>query len=843
MKRTLLALLVASALDMFAAQAAMAQAATCALANGGNGASPISTGPNNPLNGFSTFVASGGTALELCTDPAYCFFDPVVAGNLFSEQIGTGGESFWYSADAFIVGNNGLTVNYITAAEAAFTTGDPVPGGQFSFTRLRIRIDVPQPGIYTLVHPYGEKQWTVDAVDVGNEINETLDVSFTPNMAQSSAFNAIGPFLQWDATAPAAPTGFIGDFNVGHTVTGSPCGTNFIRLTGTNLDGTQIAGGIDGSGVDRLESTEFFVQGKIFTGLFRAPLAVQRATFNRSDAAEAQLDVFATVPGGLATTEVRVAESGQPPVRLLAPATLAGNVVDGYFASAALSTANPGVMPNSVAVTAADTATVAGALPTTLLVKAVDNVVITQADYDVAAKVLTVNATSSDTRAGGPLLTVYETQSPVGVAQTTNAPPFQVTVVSASGGTATATVNVVATPLPLAPTALSGTATAFNSVSLSWTDASSNEAGFRIKRNGVVVGTVGPNVTTFVNNTGVIENTAYNYEVVAYNAAGESEAAAASVATPVAPLNAPSSPGLVAVSNSSVRATWADNSNNEAGFRVVRTRTDVAGTPVTTQVAAGVITLLQTGLVPGATYTYQVVAFRTPANSTTEQTSASAASTITVPLGATLNAPSGLATTRLSNTSVRLLWADQSSLETGYRVQRSTATVNATTGVTSASGTFATTTSPSGNLAANATLYNNTGLAQNTMYTYQVNAVDGTNQGPAARVYYYSGTLPTVSGTGTNGTTVVGRVVPRWTASTNVAVAGYTLQRCTLNTTTACTTTNGTWTDINITGRNTTSYNDDGLVSGRRYSYRIRTVNAAINQAGTYSAIFSALAR
>ncbi|ACB34468.1 Fibronectin type III domain protein [Leptothrix cholodnii SP-6] len=841
MKRTLLALLAVTALDMFAAQAAMAQAASCALANGGNGASPISTGPTNTLNGFSTFVASGGTALELCTDPAFCFFDPVVEGNLFSEQIGTGGESFWYSADAFIVGNNGLTVNYITAAEAAFATEEPVPGGQFSFTRLRIRIDVPQPGIYTLVHPYGEKQWTVDVVDVGNEINETLDISFTPNLAQSSSFNAVGPFLQWDATAPAAPAGFIGDFNVGHTVTGSPCNTNFIRLSGTNLDGTPIAGGIDGSGADALESTEFFVQGKIFTGLFRAPLAVQRATFNRSDAADAQLEVFATVPGGIATTAVSVAETGTP-VRLLAPAALAGNVVDGFFASAALSTANPAAMPNSVAVTAADTAAVAGALPTTLLVKAVDNVVITQADYDVAAKVLTVNATSSDTRAGGPLLTVYETQSPVGIAQTTNAPPFQVTVVSASGGTATATVNVVATPLPLAPTALSGTASAFNSVSLSWTDGSTNEAGFRIKRNGVVVGTVGPNVTTFVNNTGVIENTAYNYEVVAYNAAGESEAAAVSVSTPVAPLNAPAVTSLIALSNSSVRINWADNSNNEAGFRVVRTRTDVASAPVTTQLAAGVITLTQTGLVAGATYSYQVVAFRTPANSTTEQTSASAESTIAVPLGATLNAPSGLATTRLSGTSVRLLWADQSSLETGYRVQRSTATVNATTGVTTAGATFATTTSPNGNIAANATLYNNTGLAQNTMYTYRVNAVDGTTQGPTAQIFYYSGTLPTVSGTGTNATTVVGRVVPRWTRSTNVAVAGYTLQRCTLNNTTVCTAA-GPWTDINIAGRNTNLYNDDGLVTGRRYSYRIRTVNAAINQAGNYSAIFSALAR
>ena len=51
-----------------------------------------------------------------------------------------------------------------------------------------------------------------------------------------TAGSRVGPsFLQWDATLPAAPAGFIGDGITPHTITGSPCGTNVFKVEGPLL--------------------------------------------------------------------------------------------------------------------------------------------------------------------------------------------------------------------------------------------------------------------------------------------------------------------------------------------------------------------------------------------------------------------------------------------------------------------------------------------------------------------------------------------------------------------------------------------------------------------------------
>src|SRR5207253_3002886 len=72
-----------------------------------------------------------------------------------------------------------------------------------------------------------------------------LSVPPTCGAASPTGFNAfttpLAPFsfvstwLQWDATPPAPPAGYIGDPAVLHTITGSPCGTNFFRVEGPGL--------------------------------------------------------------------------------------------------------------------------------------------------------------------------------------------------------------------------------------------------------------------------------------------------------------------------------------------------------------------------------------------------------------------------------------------------------------------------------------------------------------------------------------------------------------------------------------------------------------------------------
>jgi hypothetical protein len=92
---------------------------------------------------------------------------------------------------------------------------------------------------------------------------------------------------------------------------------------------------------------------------------------------------------------------------------------------------------------------------------------------------------------------------------------------------------------PAAPTGLTASAISSSRIDLSWTDASSDETGFRIQRKisgGIfsTLATVGANVTTY-SNTGLTPDTLYHYRVQAYNGAGNSTFSNTASATTLAP--------------------------------------------------------------------------------------------------------------------------------------------------------------------------------------------------------------------------------------------------------------------------------------------------------------------
>ena len=94
-----------------------------------------------------------------------------------------------------------------------------------------------------------------------------------------------------------------------------------------------------------------------------------------------------------------------------------------------------------------------------------------------------------------------------------------------------------AQPIPAAPTGLTVKTTGATQLSIGWTDASTNEAGFKVERlSGTTwtqIGTTGSNVATYTD-SGLTCNTAYSYRVRAYSSGGDSVYSNTLVATTAA---------------------------------------------------------------------------------------------------------------------------------------------------------------------------------------------------------------------------------------------------------------------------------------------------------------------
>ena len=89
---------------------------------------------------------------------------------------------------------------------------------------------------------------------------------------------------------------------------------------------------------------------------------------------------------------------------------------------------------------------------------------------------------------------------------------------------ASTTTSACVVPPPTAPTGLSATAASATQINLSWTDASSDETGFKIFKDGTLLNTTAAGATSY-NATGLTCNTAYTFTVKATNANGDSTAA------------------------------------------------------------------------------------------------------------------------------------------------------------------------------------------------------------------------------------------------------------------------------------------------------------------------------
>jgi hypothetical protein len=177
---------------------------------------------------------------------------------------------------------------------------------------------------------------------------------------------------------------------------------------------------------------------------------------------------------------------------------------------------------------------------------------------------------------------------------------------------------------PTAPSGLTAARLSNTSISLSWTDNSNNEAGFKIIRGPrdfsqpfVVAATLEAGVTTYTD-TGLTPETPYAYLVYAYNTLGNSgysNYAFASTSTTPIPA-APSSLKGSALSKTSIKLTWKDNSSNETGFVIMRGLADFSQPFVTVaKLGANVKTYTDTGLTKDTKYAYLIYAYNNGGNS------------------------------------------------------------------------------------------------------------------------------------------------------------------------------------------------------------------------------------
>jgi hypothetical protein len=351
-------------------------------------------------------------------------------------------ETFWYLAETSIndVGGYGVDA-YVAGIEAAFASENPIDGDQASFARIRLRVNVPVAGVYTITHPYGVE--TVNVTAPGRRaINITRDIGIGAPGNFSGALNGeVGPFLRsvnGPYTEVNPDTGaietFVGDPNLTEAVTGSPNNTNFLRIQGP---------------AGTIQTNLFTVSGKVLDSRAQTPAEISRATYRRTSTgpgtSSTRVEVFGKSVNGssLCFRETVALVPGPPQTPCLT--SMLGDNTGLFFGHRLTGTTVPPV----VVLTATDPS--GTTRPTAVSSKVSDVVKVQTARYSWDNRSLLIEATSSDevvvpdmVAQGYGRLTKSGTLQRLTVADLSQ-PPATVTIKSASGGNDTEPVVVVGT--------------------------------------------------------------------------------------------------------------------------------------------------------------------------------------------------------------------------------------------------------------------------------------------------------------------------------------------------------------------------------------------------------------
>jgi hypothetical protein len=299
--------------------------------------------------------------------------------------------------------------------------------------------------------------------------------------------------------------------------------------------------------------------------------------------------------------------------------------------------------------------------------------------------------------------------------------------------------------------------------------------------------------TSYVDSS-VADGSAYNYRVRAYGGTPPDYTSYSNESGSVTTyLWDPSEFTGSALSDTSIKILWRDNSTTETGFEVYRDGAYLA------TAAAGAVEYTDIGLTPGVSYRYKVRAVN-----------ALTASGFTPEISITTDdppaAPSDLTATAVGTTSIRLNWVDNADNETGFKVYESTDGISF---------------SKIADLGVDIRTYLRTGLISNTQYWYRVYATNSSGDSAASNTANAQ-TFAAIS-TPTNLAAVAygsGQVEITFQDNSELE-DDHRLERKTGA---------GAFAEVATIEPNRTFYRNSGLAAGTTYVYRVRA-----KQGGSYS--------
>lgn len=311
------------------------------LASGMAGAVLLDHGPSDPLLTWPQWYRdTNGLALGLCksqvTSPnggagPMCF-PPAPDPNGF---VGNVGPEMFYNMVQFknITTGSDFKYRYVAGVEASYLPlGVPVHGTETVFARVRIGLNFNNPlknGTYTVTHPFGVEVFNnVKATNTSNVFGNGTAVFFTADVPLAATMNfdlalggAVGPFIEWDVlqageSLTVGGTTFLGDPNIIHTFTGSPFGTNYLRIDGPP------GSNLDGQGHDFIQDSFANVLGQVWGSPIAQNLSIDGAYKSRStNPGTNSIDVWAT---SAANQKLILTGTGMPSLQLFPDGAVPG---------------------------------------------------------------------------------------------------------------------------------------------------------------------------------------------------------------------------------------------------------------------------------------------------------------------------------------------------------------------------------------------------------------------------------------------------------------------------------------------------------------------------------------